>query len=196
LTTLAKGFGTMPRLTITAVGYGAGDDRPGPVPNALRVIIGERTQTAPTRDTVIVLETNVDDMSPQWLSHLLDRLLEAGALDVSFTPIVMKKSRPAQEIKVLCTAPSEPAVLRALFEESTTFGVRRAEMDRVVLAREMRPVETPWGIVNVKLGRLGDEVVTASPEYDELRAAASKAGLPLKDVHASVMELFKARGGR
>ena len=91
LTTLASGFGTMPRMTLRAVGYGAGDDRPGPVPNVLRLLVGETTASATEADRVVVLETNIDDMSPEWLGHLTDRLLNSGASDVWLTPILMKK---------------------------------------------------------------------------------------------------------
>ena len=197
LTTLASGFGTMPPLVIQAVGYGAGDDRPGPVPNALRVIIGETPSpraAAPSKDAperVVVLEASVDDMSPQWLGNLMDRLFEAGALDVSFTPITMKKSRPAQEIKVLAPLEGEGAVVRTLFEESTTLGLRRTETERIVLEREMSSVDTPWGPVKVKVGKLGDRTVSAQPEYEDLKRAAREAGKPLKEVHAIVLDLWR-----
>ncbi|MBI4601091.1 MAG: nickel pincer cofactor biosynthesis protein LarC [Planctomycetes bacterium] len=194
LTTLAQDFGTLPPLRLTAVGYGAGDDRPGPVPNALRVILGE-TAAQPGTDRVVLLETNLDDMSPQWSGYLMERLFEAGALDVSLAPILMKKSRPAHELRVILPPAAEELVLRVLFSESTTLGVRRSEVDRVVLEREQRAVETPWGLVKVKLGMLAGEVVTATPEYEDLQAAARKAGLPLKEVHARVMEEFR-RGGK
>ena len=200
LTTLASSFGTMPPLVIQAVGYGAGDDRPGPVPNALRVIVGEaaaRPEPAPPKgapERVVVLEASVDDMSPQWLGNLMDRLFEAGALDVSFAPITMKKSRPAQEIKVLAPLEGEGAVVRTLFEESTTLGVRRTETDRIVLEREMASVDTPWGPVRVKIGRLGDREVSAQPEYEDLKRAAREAGKPLKEIHATVLELWRRRG--
>jgi len=199
LTTLASGFGTMPPLVVQAVGYGAGDDRPGPVPNALRVIIGETTGPGPAPaagapERVVVLEASVDDMSPQWLGNLMDRLFEAGALDVSFTPITMKKSRPAQEIKVLAPLDGEGAVVRTLFEESTTLGLRRTETERIVLAREMASVDTPWGPVTVKVGRLGDRTVSAQPEYEDLKRAAREAGKPLKEIHDAVMDLWRRRG--
>jgi uncharacterized protein (TIGR00299 family) protein len=195
LRTLSRRFGALPRMVVSAVGYGAGDDRPGPVPNALRVILGETMATAtdgagPT-ETVLVLETSIDDMSPQWLGNLMDRLFEAGALDVSFTPVVMKKSRPGQEVRVLAPPSAEAAVTRALFAESTTFGIRRTAAERIVLAREHHPVETPGGTVRVKVGRLAGEILSATPEYEDLRAAAKAAGRPLKEMHELVMKLFR-----
>jgi hypothetical protein len=195
LTTLSKSFGVMPPLVVSAVGYGAGDDRPGPIPNALRVILGERMPSQPVSDRIVVLETNIDDMSPEWMGYLMDKLLDAGALDVSLTPVLMKKSRPAQAVKVLLPLAAEPRIVETLFAESTTFGLRRSEADRVLLTRELLPVATPWGSVKVKVGRLGGKVMTAAPEYEDLRAAALKAGLSLKEVHERVMELYRARGG-
>ena len=191
LTTLATTFGTLPPLTVSAVGYGSGDDRPGPIPNAIRVILGERTGGAATTDRVLVLETNIDDMSAEWIGHVLEKLLEAGALDVSVTPILMKKSRPAHELKVILPLGKEEGIVRTIFGETTTFGLRRTEVDRVTLDRESRPVETPWGTVRVKVGRLGKEEVVASPEYEDLRRAAQKAGLPLKEAHEQVMAAFR-----
>jgi uncharacterized protein (DUF111 family) len=89
---------------------------------------------------------------------------------------------------------AEAQVVQTLFRESTTFGLRRMEVDRVTLERELRPIETPWGVVKVKVGRLGGETLTASPEYEDLRAAAAKAKLPLKEVHERVMEIFRSVG--
>jgi uncharacterized protein (TIGR00299 family) protein len=192
LTTLARSFGTFPALTVSAVGYGAGDDRSGSLPNVLRVLLGERATSTPQADRITVLEANVDDMSAEWIGHLIDRLLESGALDVSVTPILMKKSRPANEVKVLATPDAEKVVLECLFRESTTFGVRRTEVERAILAREIRPVETEWGRVSVKLGRLGEDIVTASPEFEDLRRVSRQSGLPLKEVHQRVMEALRA----
>ena len=197
LTTLATGFGPAPPMTVRAVGYGAGDPRPGPIPNVLRVILGDATPAAARAgsaaslgaacDRVVVLESNVDDMSPQWTGYLLERLLEAGALDVSVAPLLMKKSRPAHELKVIVRPELERSVLAVLFRESTTFGVRRQELERVVLERESRSVSTPWGAVRVKMGRLDGEVITATPEFEDLKAAAARAKMPLKELHAWVM---------
>lgn len=192
LTTLSRSFGPLPASRITAIGYGAGDDRPGPVPNCLRVILAERSTCAPETDSVILLETNIDDMSPEWTGHLVDRLLEAGALDVYLTPVLMKKTRSAQQVTVICPREREEVVSKTLFRESTTFGVRRNEVDRLVLSRESRKVTTPWGEVRVKVGRRSGELMTAAPEFEDLRRAAMKAGLPLKEVHQRVMEAFRS----
>jgi uncharacterized protein (TIGR00299 family) protein len=196
LTTLAKGFGTSPPMVVSSVGYGAGDDRPGTVPNVLRVILGARSFKAHRTDRVLVLETHIDDMSPQWLAHLMESLFKAGALDVAISPVLMKKSRQAHEVKVMAPVELESRILRILFSESTTFGVRRMEMDRAILEREIVSVQTPWGPVEVKVGRWGDETVTVSPEFEAVRAAAEKAGLPLKEVHQRVLEIYRSQPRR
>ncbi|MCZ6793036.1 MAG: nickel pincer cofactor biosynthesis protein LarC [Planctomycetota bacterium] len=191
LTTLARSFGTMPDGRVTAVGFGAGDDRPGPVPNCLRVILGEGAGHGAS-DRVVLIETNVDDMSPEWSSHLMDKLFESGALDVFLTPILMKKSRPAHQVSVIARLSQEQSVTDTLFRESTTFGIRRSEVERSVLDREVRPVRTEWGDVRIKVGRRGGAVVTAAPEYEDLKRLAERANLPLKEAHEVVMRLYRS----
>jgi len=179
-------------MIVGKVGYGAGDDRPAPVPNVLRVSLGETTTKFPGGDRVVVLETSIDDMNPEWFGHLSERLFAAGALDVSYTATVMKKGRPGQDVRVITPLASEESVTRTLFRESTTFGLRRSETERVILARERREVQTPWGPVHVKVGKLDGKVMTCSPEHDDLQRAAAKAALPLKEVYRQVLELFGA----
>ncbi len=195
LTTLSKSFGTLPPLTVSGVGYGAGNDRPGLIPNALRVILGESSQRLAQSDRVLVLETHVDDMSAEWIGYVVERLLDSGALDVTVSPILMKKSRPAHELKVILPLEAEEKVVRTLFRETTTLGLRRTEVERVILGREFRSVETPWGTVRVKVGSLGKEEMTASPEHDDLRKAAQKAQIPLKRMHEHVMAAFRRQVG-
>ena len=122
LTGLARGFGTMPPMVVDAIGYGAGDDRPGPIPNVLRLVLGESISSPPRRDRIVVLEANLDDMSSEWLGHLMDRLFEAGAVDVSFAPVFMKKNRPAHELKVLAPLEAETRVVRTLFAKARRSG--------------------------------------------------------------------------
>ena len=195
MTTLAKGFGPMPSGTISAIGLGAGDERAGPTPNALRVFLADKIEQETGRDRVLLLETNIDDMSSEWIGHLMDRLFEVGALDVYVTPILMKKTRPAHKLSILGPLPLEKEIADVLFTESTTIGVRRTEIERIVLERETTELDSPWGPVRVKIARHGGEEVGASPEYEDLKRLAGKAGLPIKEVHRRVMELFhKARG--
>ena len=192
LTTLATTFGTMPPMTVARVSYGAGDDRPGPVPNILRLVIGETTARTPHGDRVLLLETNLDDMSPEWTGHLVEQLFTAGALDVWLTPILMKKGRSAQELKILAPLAREEALAALIFRESTTFGIRRHEVDRITLVRRFHNVTTPWGEVRVKVGTFGSEDIGAAPEYEDLRALATKANKPLRELHRLVMERYYA----
>jgi uncharacterized protein (TIGR00299 family) protein len=188
-TTLARGFGPMPPLVVGSVGYGAGDDRPGPVPNVLRLVIGERTPgpIGTGTDRVIVLETDVDDMSPQWIGYLVDRLLEAGALDVTVTPVQMKKGRPGHTIRVLAGPGKDLDIADILFAETTTLGIRRNEVDRLILDRTIETVSTRWGEVRIKVGRRGGRIVGAAPEYEDLRRLAAAARVPLKEVHREAL---------
>lgn len=185
----ARGFGTMPPMTIETIGYGAGNDRPGEIPNLLRVVLG-RGEPDAEKDRVILLETNVDDMSPQWLGHLMDKLLDAGALDVSITPIFMKKSRPAHKLSVIISPGTERPIEDLLFRETTTFGIRKQEIERLILSRRWVEVQTDWGIVRVKVGERDAQELSATPEYEDLRRVAETSGKSLKDVHRLVMRLY------
>ncbi len=190
---LGRGFGPMPPLTVRRIGYGAGDDRPGPVPNVLRILLGERSAAGGECDRVVALETNVDDMSPQWIGYLVDRLFEAGALDVTVAPSGMKKSRPAHEIRVLAPLGADGPLAEILFRETTTFGIRRFEVDRLILERSFETAETPWGLIRIKVGRRAGKVLSASPEYEDVQKAAKAAGVPFKEVHRRAMEEFHRR---
>lgn len=195
MTTLAQDFGTMPPLRVTATGFGAGDERQGTTPNALRVFLGELEETAAGRDRILLLETNVDDMSSEWIGHLMDRLLEEGALDVSVTPILMKKSRPAHKITIIAPLEREKEITDTLFCESTTIGVRRTETERIVLERETEEIEAPWGTIRIKIARHRGKQVGASPEFEDLKRAAASSGLPIKEVHRQAMEIYHRGAG-
>ena len=203
LSTLCESFGPMPAGRVESIGYGAGDERGGPTANAVRVWLAETSELLAsegasgeaTRDVVVQLETNVDDMSAEWLGWLVDRLLEVGALDVWISPILMKKSRPAHQLSVLSSIDKESRVAEELFRESTTFGVRRQLVERHVLERRVREVPTPWGPVRVKSGSLGGRAISAAPEFDDLRRVARRSGRPLKEVHRLVLESFHAEPG-
>jgi uncharacterized protein (TIGR00299 family) protein len=197
LTTLVDVFSTLPPLVVREIGYGAGDDRLGAVANVIRITIGDEQPSneapqAQNRDRVVVLETQVDDMTSEWLASLMKRLFVAGALDVSYTPALMKKGRPGHGIRVLSPLAKEGVVLRTLFRHSTTFGVRRRETERIILDRRTVTVDGSWGTVRVKVGLMGDDVLTASPEFADLEAAARASDLPLTDLHGRVMEAYRA----
>jgi len=183
LTTLAAGAGAMPAMRVTAVGYGAGS-MDLETPNVLRLFLGEAPSaavTAPT-ETIVQVETTVDDMSPQLYGPLLERLFEGGALDVWLTPVIMKRSRPGVVLTALCEPGRVSDLSRLLFEESSTIGVRWTAYQRSRLEREMVRLDTAYGPVTFKVSRLEGRVVTVTPEFEEVRRIARDKGLPVREV--------------
>ena len=183
LTTLAAGAGAMPAMRVTAVGYGAGT-MDLETPNVLRLFLGEAPSapvTAPT-ETIVQVETTVDDMSPQLYEPLLERLLEGGALDVWLTPVIMKRSRPGVVLTALCEPGRVADLSRLLFEESSTIGVRWTAYQRSRLEREMVRLDTAYGPVTFKVSRLEGRVVTVTPEFEEVRRIARDKRLPVREV--------------
>jgi len=193
LTTLATP-GRLPPMTLESLGSGAGT-RELPIPNLLRVLIGEASGAEggePETETLATIETTIDDMSPQLYEPLVERLLEAGALDVYLTPVIMKRSRPAIVLTALA-APERASDLAALlFRETTTIGVRWGEVRRARLPRELVRVETAFGPVTFKVSRLGGRAVTATPEFEEVRRIADERGLPVR----AVLQQVHAEGAR
>ncbi|MCP4664838.1 MAG: LarC family nickel insertion protein, partial [Deltaproteobacteria bacterium] len=172
------------------IGYGAGKRDLPDRPNLLRIIIGEQ---APEQegDRVVVLESNIDDASPEWLGFLMDRLFEAGALDVVFCPIQMKKNRPGVQVQVIGRPDQRDALVEILFRESTTLGVRFRSDQRMVLERSVIEVDSPWGTLKVKKV-VGTEGATLfRPEYEACREMAVKNNRPLKEIYYWVMGLNK-----
>ena len=180
LTTLAAGAGAMPAMTVEAVGYGAGD-MDLEAPNVIRVFLG-RADEPGGRETIVQIETTVDDMQPQLWEAVIERLFESGALDVYLTPVTMKKSRPGIVLTALCAADRVTELSRVLFEESPTIGVRWTAYQRQRLDRETITLTTAYGPVPFKVSRLGGRVVTATPEFTEIRRIAKEKGLPAREV--------------
>ena len=181
LTTLAASAGRMPAMTVEAVGYGAGTmDLPG-TPNVLRCFVGETAVTGGD-ETVLQVETTIDDMSPQLYEPLVERLFEAGALDVFLTPVVMKKGRPGVVLTALSPHDRLDVVSRALFEESPTIGVRWSEWHRSRLEREVVTLPTAYGAIPFKVSRLAGRVVTVTPEFAEVLRVAREKSLPVREV--------------
>jgi len=180
LRTIVDEFRSLPAMTIEAVGHGAGNDRKGPMPNVLRAVLGR--SGGPGADRVVCLETNLDDLVPEHFDHLMERLLEEGALDVSIQHVQMKKNRPGFLVRVLARPADRLRLSRLLFAESTALGVRASEADRLLLEREIRRVQTPYGKLAVKLAWDGQGGAQVSAEYDDCKRAARKAGVPLRDV--------------
>jgi uncharacterized protein (TIGR00299 family) protein len=192
LRALVDEFVPLPAMTVEQIGYGAGNDRKGPMPNVVRAIVG-RSNAALGRDRVVLLETNLDDLVPEHFDFLMERLFEEGALDVSLQNIQMKKNRPGFLVRVIGRPSDRQHLARILFAESSAIGVRSQEWDRLVLRREGRRVDTPYGRIRVKIvqGVEGDAQVSA--EYDDCRRAARKAGVPLRDVVRSAEECGRER---
>ena len=180
LTTLAVGAGAMPAMTVEAVGYGAGD-MDLEAPNVIRVFLGRADQPG-GRETIVQVETTVDDMQPQLWEAVMERLFESGALDVYLTPVTMKKSRPGIVLTALCAPDRVTELSRVLFEESPTIGVRWTAYQRERLDREIITLATAYGPVPFKVSRLAGRVVTATPEFTEIRRIAKEKGLPAREV--------------
>ncbi len=181
VTTLARGAGRMPAMVVAEVGYGAGTMDLPDTPNVLRCLVGELSASS-ERETVCQVETTIDDMSPQLYEPLMERLFEAGALDVFLTPVVMKRSRPGVVVTALVTPDRLDALTRALFDESTTIGVRWSEWCRATLAREIVTCTTSYGAVRVKVSRLDGRVVTVTPEFVDVLRLARELSLPVREV--------------
>ena len=188
LAEFVESFAPMSGLVATRVGYGLGTRDNKTRPNVLRAVLGEVvTAAGPTAhdwetDSIAVLETNLDDISSELLGHFTGRALEAGALDVFHTPIQMKKSRPGVLLSVLCAVNDADKFSELILRETTAFGVRRTVTERRKLQREFIEVDTAFGKVSVKLGKLDGRVVQAAPEFESCKAAAAKAGATVKDV--------------
>ncbi|MGQ9785103.1 MAG: nickel pincer cofactor biosynthesis protein LarC [Anaerolineae bacterium] len=183
LSTLATSFGPIPAMTLHRVGYGAGM-HDLPIPNVLRVLIGDVPDVLnATTETLVMLETNIDDMNPEFYEHLMERLLDAGALDVFLTPVHMKKGRPASTIGVLCRPGDADRLTRILFAESTTLGVRQHYVTRHCLPRSIEEVETPYGVVRVKVTQWDKERTRIKPEYEDCRRLAEQHNIPLGEVY-------------
>jgi uncharacterized protein (TIGR00299 family) protein len=189
VTDYAKAFGMMPPMRIDKVGYGAGDrDFPGH-PNVLRVFLGE-TAAERAADRVVVIECEIDDMNPQLFGPLMDRLYGAGALDVYYAAVMMKKSRPGVLVTVLASPDRRESITAALFAETTTIGVRYQEVLRECLAREVRTIETSLGPVRFKIASRDGRVVNAAPEFDDCARIASEKGVAVKDVQALALKAW------
>jgi len=193
LSVICDGFGLMPEMTLKASGLGAGSMDLPDRSNVVRVMIGERPVMETGDDRILIIETNIDDMDPRIYEHVIERLLELGALDAHLTPVIMKKSRPAVRLTVLSSQAEADILSRAILEETTTFGLRFTEAGRRILERKMVKTETPYGSVRVKQGFLDGRLVSATPEYQDCRKAALKHGIPLRKVIAAANRKARKR---
>jgi len=177
----------VPPLRITAVGYGAGSRELADRPNVLRMIVGD-AGVGSTHERLSLIETNVDDLNPEFYDFVIERLFEAGARDVYLTPVHMKKNRPGVVLSVLCSDGERAALTAIVLAETSSLGVRVHAVERFALAREVHEVGTPYGTVRVKVATAPDGTVNVAPEYDDCRRLAREHGVPLKQVyHAALL---------
>jgi len=193
---LAHDFGRPAELLAERIGYGAGNADFDPVPNLARLWLGaevaDDAPEVPEAGTVVVIETNVDDMPGELVPGAIDAALQAGALDAWSAPIAMKKGRPGLLLRAICPEEQADAVSAALLRETTSLGVRLTRMERRCLRRERIEVATRFGTVGVKVGYLGGSAVTVSPEYEDCRRGAEEHGAPLKAVYAAAVAAAQA----
>ncbi len=186
ISSLADSYGPMPAMQITGIGSGAGTRDFEGRPNVLRVFIGQAPLLSGTGqgmgDSITVIETNIDDMNPQVYEHVMEKLFDAGALDVYLTQVMMKKGRPGIKLTVLCVHERKAELCALLFRETSTIGIRFHEVQRAVLDRKTGTVTTKFGKINVKVSQLAKEIVRITPEYDDCKRIARKKKVPLLEV--------------
>jgi pyridinium-3,5-bisthiocarboxylic acid mononucleotide nickel chelatase len=193
---LAPTFGPQPAMRVDRIGYGAGSRNPKDFPNVLRLSIGEADTTAPSpttgpaTDTVTVLETALDDLSPQLLAHVAEKALATGALDVMLTPVIMKKGRPGTLLTVLCNPTEATALQQLILRETSTLGLRIRQDQRACLNRTHATVDTPYGAIRIKIGSLNEQEYNAAPEFEDCRAAAAQHKVPLKLVQQAAIAAY------
>jgi len=189
VTAYAQQFGPLPAMRLARIGCGAGDRDPAGRPNVLRAMLGE-ADAETSVEAVLVVQCEIDDMNPQIFGPLMDQLLAAGALDVYYAPIQMKKNRPATLVTVIGRPADREVLAGILFRETTTLGLRYQEMTRERLDRESIVVDTPLGPVRVKVARRQGRVVNAAPEFDDCVRLARERQVSIKDVQAIAMKAY------
>jgi uncharacterized protein (TIGR00299 family) protein len=193
-TSYATAFGGIPPMAVERVGYGAGErDNPGN-PNVLRVLVG-RAADRPGAERVVVIECEIDDMNPQIFGVVMEKLYAAGALEVFYVPVQMKKNRPGTLLTAIASPEQRSALVDVIFRETTTIGVRFTEVERECLRREIVTVATPVGPVRFKLAWRGGRVVNAAPEFEDCAALAASTGMAVKDVQTLAIQAYGARPG-
>jgi uncharacterized protein (TIGR00299 family) protein len=198
VTTYAKAYGPLPAMAISKIGYGAGDRDPKETPNVLRIVSGDRTRNPGSAtidhrssDRIVTIECEIDDMNPQLFGPLMESLLAAGALDVFYTSVQMKKGRPGTLVTVLAKPELRDTLTNILFRNSTTIGVRYQEMERCCLERTIETVQTEYGAVRFKVARRDGHELNAAPEFDDCELLAAEHGVSIKTVQAAA---WRSRG--
>jgi len=191
LRTLASEFGPKPTMTPTAIGYGAGDSDPDDWPNVLRLFLAQsHARAGREQDTVLQVETNLDDVNPQTYEHVMEQLFAQGALDATLTPVIMKRGRPGIVVTCLVPPAKLDPVLDVLFKETTALGVRMQQVNRQILPRRFVSVQVPGGSVRIKIAKAEAKKVKAAPEYLDCKRIAERTGRAVKDVLEEAMVAF------
>ena len=201
LSEYASSYGPVPAMRVQQVGYGAGDRELAETPNVVRVLVGESVDdrgdaplgASASAMRIVVLECEIDDMNPQIFGPLMDTLYAAGALEVFYSAVQMKKNRPGTLMTIVARPDHREQLTAIVFRESTTIGVRYQEMSRDCLDREMVTVDTAVGPVRFKIARQNGQVVNAQPEFDDLVKRAAERGIPIKEVQALAQKAWLER---
>ena len=190
--TLATDFVKLPLMRVEKIGYGAGTRVYEKFPNVLRAVLGEVETEDATPDTITVIEANLDDLNPQIFGHLMEQALAAGALDIFYTPVQMKKNRPGVLLTLLCATEARENLMDLIFRETTTLGVRYREERRVILRREFVTVATEFGTIKIKVARNpAGQVMNAAPEFEDCQAAALKHQVSLREVQLAALKAYQ-----
>ena len=207
ISTVCEEFGNLNEMRIEKTAYGAGTRDYENFPNVLRLMVGEtenelritnyelrkeNNSRFTIHDSLVLIETNIDDLSPQTLGFVMERAFELGCLDCWFTPIQMKKNRPATLVSILCDKEKREILTELLFAETSTLGVRVSEVERNCLPRETVKVETEFGEIDVKIARFGEKIVNAKPEYDQMRSFALKSNKSLREIEREILEIISS----
>ena len=183
----AHKFQSMPTMKVLKDGYGAGERIISSLPNLLRVILGEIEVSGSGK--LVMIETNIDDMNPEIYDSVMESLFKLGAIDVYFSPVFMKKNRPATKISVLAEIFNKEVLSKILLTETSSFGIRSYEVDRITLDREFKHLKTLFGIIKIKVGRLDGKIVQVTPEFEDCKKAARKNKIPVKNVYESALAI-------
>jgi uncharacterized protein (TIGR00299 family) protein len=193
LSALGTDFGSTQAVKIIKTGYGVGHKDHPDIPNLLRVSLGETVSKSATGHKALLIESNIDDMNPEFYDHISERLFKAGASDVYFSQIIMKKGRPGVVLKVVCETGLEDIVKDIIFKESTTLGIRIFEFRKETLAREFAKLSTRYGEITIKKSFYENVPVSVKPEYEDCKRIASETGVPVKEVYNHVIGLLSLK---
>jgi len=185
ITAMAKASNTIPVMKTNVIGYGAGSKDFSDSPNLLRIMIGEGYSPS-EQDSITVIESNIDDMNPQFYDHIMNRIFDAGALDVFLTPIIMKKNRPAVKITLLSDNDNVNKLADILLKETTSFGLRMYKTERIKLEKEIKTVKTEYGSTKVKIGKKNGKIINIAPEYEDCKRIANERGISIREVYEKV----------